>query len=61
MVSVLVVVVAAYPNWHKAPERFGSALKERKKREREREPLTVQIWLSLFFGVCVLKVLAKNI
>lgn len=34
---VVVVVVAAYPNWHKAPERFGSALKERKEREREKK------------------------
>jgi len=37
-----VVVVTAYPNWHKAPEGFGSALKER-EIERKREPLTVQI------------------
>jgi len=35
-IVVGLVVIAAYPNWHKAPERFGSALKER-EREREKE------------------------
>lgn len=49
MLSV-VVIVAAYPNWHKAPERFGSALKERRERERERTADSSNL-LSLF--VCV--------
>lgn len=37
VVLCVVVIVAAYPNWHNAPERFRSALKERKEREREKE------------------------
>jgi len=36
----LVFGIAAYPNWHKAPQGFGSALKEierEKERKRKRE------------------------
>lgn len=55
MVVLVVVVVAAYPNWHKALEAFGSALKEieKEKEERKREPLAVQILFRNSHNLCV--------
>lgn len=59
VVSVcLVFGIAAYPNWHKAPQGIGSALKQierERKKEKKKEPTAGSSNLFCFFFPIVAK------